>query len=235
MRIESTADSALLVEFETEEELRAEERANLAVGGLMVRTAERFAPLSTVALTLRLAGGGETTVRAQVVATPPGALALQLAADPAEIVAALLAAPDAGPEGDASGSLWETLRSLSPPQKILLAPKADRFARAILVQESDPQVLFALLRNPRLSIDEVVRIAKSSFLGFQAAELILKTSPWFSNLDVRLALVHNAKVPLPFALRILPTLPDAEVRRIAKGAATSMALKQAALRRVSGG
>jgi hypothetical protein len=117
----------------------------------------------------------------------------------------------------------------------VLAPKADRATRAILLQESDPQVLFALLRNPRLSIDEVIRIAKSSFLTFQAAELILKTNPWFSNLDVRLALIHNAKVPLPFALRILPTLPDAEVRRIAKGAATSMPLKQAALRRVTGG
>lgn len=235
MRIEATEGSALLVEFESEEELRAEERANLAVGGLLVRTEARLAALSTIDLTLRLAGGGETTVRAQVVATPPGALALQLEADPGEIVASLLAPPDEEPEGEPSGSLWETLRNLTTPQKILLAPKADRFARAILVQESDPQVLFALLRNPRLSIDEVVRIAKSSFLSFQAAELILKTSPWFSNLDVRLALVHNAKVPLPFALRILPTLPDAEVRRIAKGAATSMALKQAALRRVTGG
>jgi len=164
------------------------------------------------------------------VATPPGALALELEGDPGEIVATLLGPP----EGDASGSLWEALRALSPPQKIQLAPKADRMTRAILVQESDPQVLFALLRNPRLSIDEVVRIAKSSFLTFQAAELILKTSPWFSNLDVRLALIHNAKVPLPFALRILPTLPDAEIRRIAKGSATSMALKQAALRRVTG-
>jgi len=234
MKVESTAESAFVVEFETEEELRAEERANLAVGGLMVRTAARFAPLSTVELTLRLTGGGETTVRAQVVATPPGAMALQLEGDPGEIVAALLAPPDDGGNGDISGTLWETLRNLSPPQKILLAPKADRMTRAILVQESDPQVLFALLRNPRLSIDEVIRVAKSSFLTFQAAELILKTSPWYSNLDVRLALIHNAKVPLPFALRILPTLPDAEVRKIAKGAATSMALKQAALRRVTG-
>jgi hypothetical protein len=48
-------------------------------------------------------------------------------------------------------------------------------------------------------------------------------------------LVHNPKIPLPFALRILPTLPDHEVRAIAKGAATSMPLKQAALRRVQGG
>lgn len=234
MKIEATADAALVVEFESEAELRAEQRANLAVGGLMVHTAARFPMRSTIDLTLRLSGGGATTVRAQVVATPPGALALHLEADPGEIVAKLCAAPDDGPNEDSAGTLWESMRELSPPQKILLAPKADRATRAVLVQESDPQVLFALLRNPRLSLDEVIRIAKSSFLSFQAAELILKTGPWFSNLDVRLALIHNAKVPLPFALRILPTLPDGEVRRIAKGAATSMPLKQAALRRVTG-
>ncbi len=157
MKTESTADSALTVEFESEEELRAEERTNLAVGGLMVRTTARFAALSWIDLTLRLEDGGEATLRAQVVATPPGALALQLEGDPAEIVEALLAGADEA----TSGTLWETLRALTPPQKILLAPKADRRTRAILVQESDPQVLFALLRNPRVSTSEVVRIAKS--------------------------------------------------------------------------
>ena len=88
-------------------------------------------------------------------------------------------------------------------------------------------VLFALLKNPRLGIDEVVRVAKSSYLGFQAAKLILKTAQWSGNLDVRVAMIHNPKLPLPLALRILPSLPDAEVRLIAKGAATSAGLHQA--------
>ena len=135
----------------------------------------------------------------------------------------------------ASISLWERLRRMTPPQKMMLAGKADRLERAILVQDSDPQVLFALLKNPRLGTDEVLRVAKSSFLSFQAAELILKTQPFFANLDVRVALIHNPKLPMPFALRILPTLPDNEVRIISRGAATSMALKQAALRRLQGG
>jgi hypothetical protein len=51
------------------------------------------------------------------------------------------------------------------------------------------------------------------------------------SLDVRLGLVQNPKTPQAFALRILPTLPDNDVRAIAR-AGTSMALKQAALRRL---
>jgi hypothetical protein len=50
---------------------------------------------------------------------------------------------------------------------------------------------------------------------------------------VRLALIQNAKTPQAFALRILPTLPEAEVRAIARSG-TNMALKQAALRRLQG-
>jgi hypothetical protein len=238
MRVEAAGSAAFTVEFESEAELRAEERANLSVGGLLLRPpappTPPLAPDTVVALTLKLAGAGEVAVAARVVAALPAGLALHLDGDPARIVASLLAAPkgDETEPSEETRTLWDRLRAMAPPQKILLAPKADRITRALLAQESDPQVLFALLKNPRLTLDEVVRIAKSSFLSFQAAELILKTGPWLANLDVRVALIHNAKLPLPFALRILATLPDAEVRAIAKGAATSMALKQAALKRL---
>jgi hypothetical protein len=234
MRVEELGERAFRVEFESEDELRAEERSHLAVGGLLIATATPFAPDTALALTLKVAGGPSVEVAARVVAALPGALALHLEGDPAALVAQLLA-PPVEVEQEPEGSLWERLRKMTPPQKMLLAPKADRMERALLVQESDPQVLFALLKNPRLSLDEVVRIAKSSFLSFQSAELILKTTQWVANLDVKLALMHNPKFPTPFALRLLPTLPDKEVRAIAKGAATSMALKQAALKRIQGG
>jgi len=241
MKVERSGAQSLLVDFDNEEELLAE-RGNLAAGGLFLRTAEQLPPFAVVDVRLRLPGRGETTVKASVVGTPQGALALQLGGGGTNILPLLLAAPaaPASPreEEDAAdsanaGTRWDQVRAMTPPQKIMLAPKADRATRALLVQDSEPMLLFALLKNPRLGIDEVVRIAKSSSLGFQAAELILSTAAWSSNIDVRVAMIHNSKLPLPLALRILPSLPDAEVRRIAKGAATSAALKQAALRRVT--
>ena len=246
MRSEMTRPGAFRVEFDNPAELAAVERTSLAVGGLLVAAGEPLPADSAVALTLCIASGPEVAVAARVVAVLPGALALHLEGVPADIVRALLAPPPTpaespavaeAPAADESAavSLWERLRRMTPPQKMMLAGKADRLERAILVQDSDPQVLFALLKNPRLGTDEVLRVAKSSFLSFQAAELILKTQPWFANLDVRVALIHNPKLPMPFALRILPTLPDNEVRIISRGAATSMALKQAALRRLQGG
>ena len=238
VRVERSGPLSLLVDFDSEEELQAEQRTNLVVGGLFLHTEETVPQLAVIEVRLRLPGRGETTVKASVVGTPPGALALQLQGPSGGILAALTAAPassldvDETAEAADTGTVWDRLRGMTPPQKMLLATKADRATRAVMIQDSDPMVLFALLKNPRLEIDEVVRAAKSSALGFQAAELILKTAQWSGSLEVRVAMIHNPKLPLPLALRILPSLPEAEVRLIAKGASTSAPLKAAALRRL---
>lgn len=212
--------------FESEEELREEHRANLANGGLRVPTAEAIPLHAKVEVTLRGPFGAEAAVSGTVVAVLPDGVALMIAGDADELLARLL-------EEKQSQNAWDRMRGLSQMEKILLAVKAERSERALLLQDNDPRVLLSLLRNPRLTIDEVARLAKSSFLNYQIAEVIVKTSQWMASLDVRVALIHNPRTPPAFAMRILPTLPIAEVRNIAR-AGTSMALKQAALRMMQG-
>jgi hypothetical protein len=226
MNVQRTASAAFTAEFDNEQELRDEHRANLSFGALRLPTTESVAPDTVLLVTLRGPWGGETAVRATVVAALPDGIALAVDGNADEMLARLLVKPP-----EKSQSSWDQVRGLSQMEKILLAAKADRTERALLVQDNDPRVLLSVLRNPRLTVDEVVRIAKSSFLTYQIAEVILKTSQWMGSLDVRLALIHNAKTPPAFALRILPTLPDSEVRSIAR-AGTSMALKTAALRQL---
>jgi len=244
MKAEHNASAAFTVEFESEQELRDEHRTNLSFGALRLPTVETVALDTTLLVTLRGPWGGETSVRAKVVAMLPEGIALAFDGNGDEILVRLLAKPAAieapasddveGRPDDASAknqNAWDRLRGLSQMEKILLAVKADRSERALLLQDNDPRVLLSVLRNPRLTVDEVVRIAKSSFLTHQIAEVIMKTGQWMGSVDVRMALIHNAKTPPAFSLRILPTLPDTEVRAIAR-AGTNMALKQAALRRL---
>jgi hypothetical protein len=236
MRATRTGPRAFTVEFESEEDLREEYRANLAMGGLRLPTSERPALFSPVAVALKGPFGAEVGVRGTVVALLPDGVALSVEGNAGALLSALLV--HAVPESDSvekDQSLWDRLRSLSRTEKLLLAAKADRTERLVLVQDNDPQVLYVLLKNPRITVDEIVRVAKSAYLTYQTAELILKTSQWTASLEVRVALVHNPKTPQAFALRVLPTLPEAEIKTIARGAATSMALKQAALKRLQGG
>lgn len=240
MQATRTGPGSFTVAFATEEELRAEHAANLSMGGLKLPTAEKVPVFTKLAVTLRLEGRGEAALAATVVAALPDGLALATEGDANALLAALLAAapadePEPEPDEKEAATVWDRLRSMSRQEKINFASKADRTSRALLVADNDPQVLWALLKNPRLTIDEVMRVAKSPFLTFQNAETIMKNVQWMANTDLRITLVHNAKLPVQFALRLLPTLPESEVRNISRGAATSMALKTAALKRLQGG
>jgi hypothetical protein len=244
MNVTRTASAAFTVEIETEAELRAEHDANLSLGGLRLVTAETVALNATLLITLRGPWGGETFARGTVVALLPDGIALAIDGNSDEIFARLMARPQT-PETASEESteqddttekrenIWDRVRALSQMEKLLLAVKADRSERALLLQDNDPRVLLSLLRNPRLTADEVARLAKSSFLTYQIADVIIKTAQWMAVLDVRLGLIHNPKTPPAFSLRILPTLPETEVRNIAR-AGTNMALKTAALRQLQG-
>jgi len=241
MEVERTGTAAFTASFESEDELQAEHRTNLFLGALHLPTQERVPLHTTLLVTLRGPWGAEAYVKATVVAALADGLALAIDGDPEERLARLLNKPafaepipeERGEEEDKRENAWDRMRSLSQMEKILLAVKADRAERALLLQDNDPRVLLSLLRNPRLTVDEVARLAKSSFLTYQIAEVITKATQWMSSPDVRVGLVHNPKTPPAFALRILPTLPDSEVRAIARGG-TNMQLKQAALRRLQG-
>jgi len=230
-----TGPNAFTLEFDSEDELREEHRANFSQGGLRLPVADRPVLFSPAELTLRGPSGREARVKGTVVAPLPDGVALSFEGDADTLLAALLAAPASRESPGRDVSDWDRLRGMSRTEKLLYAPRAERNERVVLVQDANPQVLYALLKNPRLTADEVVRVAKSAYLTYQTVELILKTTQWAANVEVRTALVHNPKTPPTFALRILPTLPEAEVKAIARGAATSMALKQAALKRLQGG
>jgi len=226
MNVQRTAAAAFVAEFESEQELRDEHRDNLSFGALRLATTESVPLYAVLSVTLRGPSGGEAVVKATVVTTLSDGIALAVDGDADEILGQLLARP-------ATETAWDRIRALSQTDKMLLAIKANRSDRALLVQDNDPRVLLSLLRNPRLTVDEVARVARSSYLTYQIADVIIKTSQWMASVDVRLGLIHNPKTPPAFALRILPTLPQSEIKTIAR-AGTSMALKQAALRLLQG-
>jgi hypothetical protein len=238
MIVKRTASAAFVAQFESEAELREEHRVNLSAQALRLPTDESVPLHASVLVTLVGPAGGEAFVKGTAVAQLPGAIALAIEGNADDLLARLLPVAPASSDAvtddaDRKQTTWDRMRALSQMEKLLLAVKADRSERGLLLQDNDPRVLLSLLRNPRVTVDEVARIAKSSFITFQVADVIVKTGQWMANLEVRLALVHNPKTPPAMGLAILPTLPESEVRSIAR-AGTNMALKQAALRRLQG-
>src|SRR3954447_18317941 len=94
MNVTRTASAAFTVEFENEEELREEYRANLSMGGLRLATTESVALNATLLLTLRGPWGGESFARTTVVAILPDGIALAIDGNADEHFARLLARSD---------------------------------------------------------------------------------------------------------------------------------------------
>jgi hypothetical protein len=232
MKVSEITSEHFLLEFENEDELKIEYDSNIAAGGLFFQTASQLAEFTPIQLTLKLIGGGQMIISATVVRAMGTALAVSIEAKP-ELIWSTLTTKISEENQNAPRTevnSWDKIRNLSRVEKLLLAPKADRSERQVLMQDNDAQVIFSLLKNPRITTEEVIRIARSPMLSSIAAELITKTTIWASNSEIRAALVYNARTPTPLALKLLPTLPEPDIRQIAKSSAVSQALKQAALR-----
>lgn len=126
----------------------------------------------------------------------------------------------------------EPSRILNLPvsKKIELAQVAEREVRAVLITDSNKQVQEAVLTSPRITEVEIVAIAKSHKLDDDLLRRIAANVQWLKNYQVRRALVNNPRTPLPIALKLVPTLLDADLKQLAKNAEASEDLIVAAER-----
>lgn len=112
--------------------------------------------------------------------------------------------------------LSQTIPSLPLPEKVRLALTGDKEVRSLLCRDPNKVVLANLLQNPRLSDPEVLQMARDRNLPEEILSELLRRKEWIKKYPVRLALVQNPKVPLPSALKLLGTIRDADLRRIAR-------------------
>jgi len=135
-------------------------------------------------------------------------------------------------ESDApsGGTLFDHVRRLQPSAKFRLALRADQTTRAVLLQDTDRRILLALCKNPHITVDEILRIARNTQVLSNTLECIIKNPQWVGREEIRYAVVVNPKTPIPMALRLLPRLSRHNIRSIAKSQAVRQQIKTAALK-----
>lgn len=114
------------------------------------------------------------------------------------------------------------------PERLRLAQMGDKEARSLLAREQNKQVLYCLLQNPRISDQEIVQFAKAKTLPEEILSLISRRKEWMKKYPVRLALTLNPKTPLALSLRLLRSIRDMDLRRIAKSKDVSSQLASGA-------
>jgi hypothetical protein len=113
-------------------------------------------------------------------------------------------------------SLWAQIQAMNVAQQVKLALKGHKDARTILLRSPNKLVQRLVLQNPRITEDEILGLAKNRNVDDDLLRLIAEHREWTALYQVKVALVENAKTPIPQALRLLNGLGERDIRSLAK-------------------
>lgn len=123
---------------------------------------------------------------------------------------------------------------LTRAQKIHLALHGTRDQRNAMLRDRDRGLHSFVLKNPGITVDDVLAIAKNAMMGAEMYKQIAERADWFQRPQIALALARNHKVPAEIAIRALAHVSPDALRQLAKGAGAPPHVVQAARKRVVG-
>jgi hypothetical protein len=124
--------------------------------------------------------------------------------------------------------LTARLPRLAVGEKMSLARRASPGVLAQLRHDPSPQVIAALLDNPRLTEGLLLPVVHAAAASPAILELIAGDRRWGVRYPVRLALVKNPATPLQTAWRLLESLRRSDLRPVAADARTPEPLRRRA-------
>ncbi len=122
------------------------------------------------------------------------------------------------------------IKSMNPSERFILATKASRTERQILLRDTSPQVLLGLLAHPRLENKEVLELVKSTHATGAMMDRVAGNRRWMSNPEIQLAVAKSNKTSPPLAIKLLETLRVPDLRIMAKSSSVREQVRRAALR-----
>lgn len=126
--------------------------------------------------------------------------------------------PDETPVGDDDEYLskYQMIQLMGISEKIKMALTGDKEWRSVLINDNNKLVSGSVMKNPRITDGEILKILKVGVQNDEIIRLICANKEWVKNYAIRKALVDCPKTPLPLALRFLASLNEKEIAGYAK-------------------
>lgn len=103
-------------------------------------------------------------------------------------------------------AIWAQLLTMSVSEKVQMAFKGNKTVRMFLVRERNKLICSAVMRNPRMTENEVESIATMRNVDEEVLRLIGMKREWITKYNVAAALVRNPKAPLGIVLPLINRL-----------------------------
>jgi hypothetical protein len=127
-------------------------------------------------------------------------------------------------------SLIRRIMFMNTKDRIKLAMKGDREARGILVRDSNKVVCSAVVKNPRITEQEVENIASMRTVADEVLRIIAMNRTWVRSYTIIHNLARNPRTPVPTAMNILPRIRSKDLLALTQNRNVSEAVRRQAYR-----
>ncbi len=131
---------------------------------------------------------------------------------------------------DESRSNYQISQGLAIKDKIKHALTGDKSWRMLLIKDNNKVVSESVLKNPRITEQEILLISKSSVNNDEIIRIICSNKEWTKNAQIRKALIENNRTPLHYALRFLSYLGEKDLAFLSKNKNVSSVISTQARR-----
>jgi len=127
-------------------------------------------------------------------------------------------------------NLYQKILNMKPVEKIKLALKGNKSARGLLLKDSNKQISLTVLKNPRITEDEIESLVKSKSTPEHLIREISRNRNFMQEYDIKKGMVMHPKTPLEISMRLINHLYVKDIEQISKSREVPSALKNQALR-----
>jgi regulator of extracellular matrix RemA (YlzA/DUF370 family) len=127
-------------------------------------------------------------------------------------------------------SLIRRIMFMNTKDRVKLAMKGDREARSILVRDSNRVVCSAVVKNPRISEQEIENVASMRTVAEEVLRLIAMNRAWARSYPIIHNLARNPRTPIPTAINILPRIRTKDLDTLQQNRNVSEAVRRQAYR-----
>jgi hypothetical protein len=122
----------------------------------------------------------------------------------------------AEPSREKEENIAAKIKKMSVGEKVKLALLGNKEARTILARETVRIVHAALLKNPRITEQEIVSLAQSTAVDQDILRQISLDRKWIKQYPVKQALVYNPKTPTHISMPLVKHMLEKDLRSLAQ-------------------
>jgi len=129
-------------------------------------------------------------------------------------------------------NIFKLITQLSMGQKLKLALSGNKSARDLLVKDSNRIISNAVLKNPRITEEEIQKVTQSKGTNDDMLRHISRNKEWMKSYTIRLGMLGNPKTPLSISLKLLDSVYEKDLHNVSKSKSIPSTLASAARRKL---